>query len=355
MLSFESLYQDGFLLKANARKYKNYTKKRLAKKEEKIKESLNVVLKNIENEGTDFLNTEELKLKGELIKIEELKKELNERIKVRSEKDFQSIKKLREENMTINYTDKDAELNRMKDNSFANAYLKVTAIDPKTDIIVASSVDGYYDEPHKLIPQILEANKNCEGLGEYSKSCADSAFITMGNCVQSESRNIELIGPTKQHENMVRNPEKQKEVTSFYYDENTNCVVCSEGKILKYCKRYHDWKRGTIISTYRNKKGRKDCNKKDKCTKGEYRVVTIDSRLPVQNRALARYKSEEGKELYKKRSHASEVFQGDLKQNGKFLQLFRRGIDKVRIDSKFHDITWNLRRIFASCGNNLVF
>jgi len=92
LLSFESLYQDGFLLKANARKYKNYTKKRLAKKEEKIKESLNVVLKNIENEGTDFLNTEELKLKGELIKIEELKKELNERIKVRSEKDFQSKK-----------------------------------------------------------------------------------------------------------------------------------------------------------------------------------------------------------------------------------------------------------------------
>jgi transposase len=355
LLSFESLYQDGFLLKANASRYKNYTKKRLAKKEEKIKEALNGILKNIEKDGVDFLNTEELKLRSELIKIEELKKELNERVKMRSEKDFPSIKKQREENMTINYTDKDCELNRMKDDSFANSYLKVTAIDPKADIIVASSVDGHYDEPHKLLPLILEANKNCESAGKYNKSCADSAFITMGNCIQAESHNIELIGPTKQHENTVRNPEKQKESTGFEYDEKTNCVRCSEGKTLKYCKRYYDWKRGTVISTYRNKKECKNCNKKGKCTKSEYRVVTIDSRFPAQNRALERYKSDEGAALYKKRSHVGETFQGDLKQNGKFLQLFRRGIEKVKIDSKLHDISWNLRRIFAVCGNNLIF
>ena len=51
----------------------------------------------------------------------------------------------------------------------------------------------------------------------------------------------------------------------------------------------------------------------------------------------------------------SNVFQGDLKQNGKFIQLFRRGINKVSLDSTLHDISWNLRRIFNASGDKIVF
>jgi len=353
LISFESLYQDGFFIKANASKSRNYNKKRLETRKKKLEKALNELLDCIGDNHDEVLGNESMRLKGELEKINDLKNELNERIKVRSQKDCPSEIKTREETMTINYTDKDSELNKMKDDSYANAYQKVTAVDPKSDIIVSSSISGHCDEPHKLIPLILEANDNCKGLGEYDKSCADSAFITMGNCVQAEARDIELIGPTKQHENIVRNPEKHKDVTSFEYDEQNDCVKCSNGQILDYHEKYHDYRRGSAVLSYWNKEACKKCSMKDKCTSGEYRVVKIDSRFPAQKRALDRYKSEEGGRLYKKRSHSGEVVQGDLKQNGKYMQLLRRGIEKVKVDSMLHDISWNLRRIFSSCENNL--
>lgn len=354
LLSFESLYQDGFFIKANASKSKNYTKKRLDTKREKLEKNLNVILENIKGDHDDFLNKEAIKIKEEIEKINDLQNELNERIKIRSQKDSPVEIKIREETMTINYTDKDSEFNKMKNDSFANSYLKVTAVDPHADIIVASSISGYYDEPHKMIPLILDANDNCKGLGTYVKSCADAAFITMGNCVQAESRDIELIGPTKQYENIVRNPEKNKDSIRFEYDDGNDIVKCSEGKVLKRRETYHNPKRGSIICSYYDKDVCSGCSKKDKCTKGEFRKIKIDSRCSAQKRALERYKSDEGKKLYKKRSHSGEVVQGDLKQNGKFIELLRRGIENVEVESILLDISWNLRRIFASCMNSLV-
>jgi len=355
LLSFGNLYHDGFLMKANANISKNYTKKRLQKKEEKIKSSLNEILSKIEKGEENFIINEVAQLKGELEKIGQLKTELENRIKIYSEKDCTSEKAKREENAQINYTDKDAELMKMKDDSFANGYLKVTSIDPKADIVVSSGITGHYDEPHQLPNLIKEANANCEGKGDYKKSFADAGFITMGNAVQTEAMGIELIGPTKQHENEVRNPEKYKEKITFKYNESQNCVECSEGTVLKYYEKYYDHKRGAAVSSYINKEACTNCEKRTSCTKSKYREAKIDSRFPVQMRCLERYKSEEGKELYKKRSHCGETFQGDLKQNGKFIQLFRRGIDKVKVDSMMHDITWNLRRIFKSAGKDLVF
>lgn len=355
LLSFENLYHDGFLMKANASKKKNYTKKRLEKKEEKIRSSLSEILSQIETDVDGVVPKEAIRLKKELKKIEELKKELNDKINIYSQKDCPSEKEKREKNTQINSTDKDAELMRQKDNSYANSYLKTTALDSKADILVSSCISGHYDEPHHLPKLIKEANKNCEGMGEYNKSFADSGFITHGNAVQTEAMGIELIGPTKQHENDVRNPEKTKGKITFNYNESKNCVSCSEGKTLHYFEKYHDPKKGTIISSYRNIEACKSCSKRKNCTKSEYREVKIDSRLPAQMRCLDRYKSEEGQELYKKRSHCAETFQGDLKQNGKFIQLFRRGNEKVQVDSIMHDIIWNLRRIFNSVEKEVVF
>ena len=46
--------------------------------------------------------------------------------------------------------------------------------------------------------------------------------------------------------------------------------------------------------------------------------------------------------------HVAEIFQADQKQNGKFTQVLRRGLEKVKTELMLHDITWNLRRIFQS-------
>jgi hypothetical protein len=83
------------------------------------------------------------------------------------------------------------------------------------------------------------------------------------------------------------------------------------------------------------------------CTnsKGSYRKVKMDGRAESQQKVLERLKSDAGQEIYKKRMHAAEVYQADCKNNGKMTRFLRRGIDKIRIDCIFNDISWNLRRI----------
>lgn len=355
LLNFKALYQDGFFLKANASKSKNYNRKRLATRKEKLQENLKNLLSNLKDEKNEDINNQKKKLTLELDKIDELTVELNERIKIRSEKDSPSEKKKREEKSTINYTDKDSELNKMKDDSYANAYLKVTAIDSKADIIISSTVDGFCNEPQKTIPLVDESNKSVKGIGEYKKVCADAAFITMENCAKLEQDGISMIGPTKQYENETRHPDKYMIKPTFEYNEKKDCVKCSGGKILKHVETWNDKKEGKTVKVFANKEACKKCMKLKECTKSEYRKIKIDIRFPAQIRALERYKSKKGKVLYKKRAHVAETMQGDLKQNGKFQQLLRRGKDKATVDSRLHDITWNLRRIFNTCESKLAF
>lgn len=243
----------------------------------------------------------------------------------------------------------------MKKGGYENAYTKINAVDGKADIIVASDVDGHYDESHKMRKLTKEANKNVEGQGEYNQVCADSNFNTMGGCVSLEAEGMELISPTKQHESKRKNPEKYKNKITFEYQEKSNCVICSEGNKLFFNGQSAKVKYGSRMLKFNNPTACKKCKRKKECTSVKYRTVNIDARSPAQQRAYERYKSEEGQKLYKKRMHTGEVFQGDLKQNGTFIQLLRRGIKKTKVDLMLHDIVWNLRRIINTTEGKIVW
>ena len=179
LLNFEAIFQDGFFIKANASKKKNRKMKSLDKREERILEELRkimAVLKEKEEDKETRKSREELVSK--LDKISELRKELNEKIKKRS--NTKRKDKIKEEEISINETDKDSSLMKMKDKSYSNAYLKVAATDSKADIIVGSRLEGYCDESHNAVKLFNDVNQNCNDLGAYDTVCYDSGFNTMG-------------------------------------------------------------------------------------------------------------------------------------------------------------------------------
>ncbi|MCK4908141.1 MAG: transposase [Spirochaetes bacterium] len=359
LLNFEALFQDGFFMKANASKEKNRTLKGLEKRKEKFHEILEELLSKLKDEelteNQEKLNLKKMKVEKEIEKIDHLKEVLNNRIKAYSQKDCPSEIEDRKKKTCVNLTDKDAELGRNKNHGFDNMYTKVTAIDSEADILVASHVSGHNDEPHIMFPLMKKANVNCSG--EYTKGVADAGFNTKGTSVQFEAHGWELIAPTKQHENETRNKDKYRNAIKFEYDELAHCVNCSEGKSLDQFEKYYDSRHGTMMYTFFNKKACAGCKRIDECTRSKkgFKKIKIDSRTSSQQRVLNQYLSESGKKIYKKRSHVAETFQGDLKKNGNFHQLLRRSIDKVRIDSQFHDIVWNLRRIFNSTKGRIVW
>ena len=359
LLSFESLYQDGFFIKANASKEKNYTLERLDKKENRIREALdNIFAKLKEDEIAPETIKEKENLEKKLKKISELKVELNQKIKNRLEGKRPDKIKDKLDKMTINSTDEDSNVMKMKDGSYANAYLKINAVDSKADIVVGSSVHGHFDESHNAVKLFKEANKNCSKTGEQYKSvCFDSGFNTLGSCVSFEAMGVEVISPTKQYENETRYPEKHEGKITYQYDDKKHCVICSEGAILTEQSRYESENKGTVFYKFWNKEKCKCCDRRPECTKNKkgYFEALVDARQPYQQRVLDRYKSKKGQELYKKRMHTAETYQGDLKQNGKFERFYKRGMPKVYLESILQDVVWNLRRIFNATGYEIVW
>lgn len=356
LLDFDALYQDGFLIKANASKKKNRTLKSLNEREAKISKGLYVAIEKLQdNEEDKELKKDKGDLENKLKKISELKDELNNRINKRLE--GKRPDKVDKDKASINLTDKDSSLMKMKNKSHSNAYLQINATDSKADIIIGSVVEGHYDESHNAVRLFNESNQNCKNIGKYEKVCFDSGFNTLGTCVGFESLEVEVIAPTKEYENETRNPDDHKDKIKFDYDEKKQEVICSEGTVLYKKSHYLDERRGILFYIFNNIEACKRCRRIKECTtsKEGYRKVKIDSRSPVQKRALEIYKSKEGQKIYKKRSHAAETHQGDLIHNGKFDRFLRRGIGKVRIESQLNNIVWNLRRIFNTTGRNIIW
>jgi transposase len=354
LLDFGTLYQDGFLIKANASKQKSYTRKSLNHREKKLHAALEEVMEKLKNaEEDDDVNQRKKDVEKKLSTIKRLQEELNEEIQKRL--NGKRDDKVDEEKVSINTTDRDSSLMRMKDSSYANAYLKITAVDSKADIVISSVVEGYFDESHRAVQLFRQSNKNCERLGVYDSVCFDSGFNTMGTCSWFEVLGVTVIAPTKDYENKRRNPDTT--VVTFEYDEKSHTVRCSEGAVLYEEKRYVDPKKGTRLFHFGNKGACGTCSRLKECTTSSrgYRSVTVDSRHVIQKRALEKYKSETGQEIYAKRLHAAETFQGDLKNNGKFDRFYRRRKETVRTESILQDIVWNLRRIFNSKSTEILW
>jgi len=358
LLNFEGLYQDGFYMRANASKKRSYNLEGLNKREKKLSGALEAVLKQLQsNEEDETLRETRTRVEKDLAKISSLKEQLNTKIQKRTQDMLPSKAASKAEKLTINSTDNDSDLMRQKDESVVNSYLKVCALDAKADIVVGSKTSGHHDEAHMALGLFKGVQDNLQGMGIYDKVIADAGFTTLENCEAFEKENVQLIGPTRAYEHQVRAPEIEKPAATFTYDETNHIVHCSTGTVLHEEEKYHDKYRKTTIYVFSNREACQRCPLLAKCTdsKQGYRRVRIDQRLPAQQRTVEQYQSTEGKRLYKKRSHTAETYQGDLKQNGKFIQLFRRGLRKVMVDSILQDIVWNLRRIFNATQGEIAW
>ena len=356
LLDFSALYEDGFQIKANASIKRSYQLDGLDKKEQKLSDNLAIVLAKLQQpEEDESAKTERQKVQDGLSKIASLREELQKRIAQRTEGKAPWKAKRATKNLRINMTDPDAEIMKQKDGSHAVSYLRETAVDSRADIIIGSEISGHYNEIQLSLPLAKQANQNCEDAGcskTYTTIVADSGFISMENCEAFEQAQLVLIGPTQALEHQNREPSPDR--ITFSYNESDNMVTCSEGQNL-YCQ-YPSSEKGAF-SRFSNQQACKQCARVRDCTNSirGYRTVKLNSHYRVQQRTLKRYLSKEGQLLYGKRSHSGETYQGDLKNNGRFIRFLRRGIKKAKVDAQLQDIVWNLRRIINLKGPGIIW
>lgn len=359
LLNFSALYEDGFKIKADASMKRSRTLNGLSKEEKKLSDNLGVVLAKLQLAEDDETAIEERKnTQCALKKIASLREELQRRISERSEGKPDAVAKDIEKKARINLTDSDAEIMKQKDRSNAVSYLKETAIDSKADIVLGSAISGHDNENQLSLPLVLQANQNCKDAGcdkTYDTAVADSGFTTAKNCADFEEQKITLIGPTQDYAHQLRTHDFQQ--VTLRYNEKDNSISCSEGATLPWNSSYFSKGEQVTKNIFSNPKACAECARLKDCTKSKdgYRTVKLNEFYAAQQRVLDRYLSENGQQLYQKRSHSAETYQGDLKQNGRFNHFLRRGLKKVKVDSVFHDIVWNLRRIFNTKGQAIVW
>ncbi len=87
------------------------------------------------------------------------------------------------------------------------------------------------------------------------------------------------------------------------------------------------------------------CSRKEKCTKAEYRTISLDPREYLFEKMRVRLDTKEGKKKYGKRKYLVEPVFGDMKYNRNMRQLLLRGKLKAKGEFMIMCIAHNLKKI----------
>jgi hypothetical protein len=137
--------------------------------------------------------------------------------------------------------------------------------------------------------------------------------------------------------------EKRYHKSNFQYDQMRDVYICPEGR---YLKRYQEMKRRgkPPFIIYRGKSC-KGCAVKEECTTGPARRITRDGRESLVETMREKLRSEEGREIYKKRLYTAEPVLGNMKWNRRRIMMSLRGLEKVRGEFSLMCLVHNIKKI----------
>jgi hypothetical protein len=103
---------------------------------------------------------------------------------------------------------------------------------------------------------------------------------------------------------------------------------------------------GRSYGRYTNPEACKNCPQRTQCTKAPCRVLLRDDNEIVRERMRDKLEEKDNKELYKLRAHSAESPYGCIKKNWKFINLIRRGQEKVSMECALLFMLHNILKIF---------
>lgn len=250
-------------------------------------------------------------------------------------------------------TDTDATFMRMKDDHMRNGQLKPgynVQIGTENGFVTAYELFPNPSDMRTLVPFLETYARQYSTVPQHL--IADKGYASIENYEYLESRNI--AGYIKyahwDQEKKVRSPKHRYASWRFRYDKEKDEFTCPEGKILPFVShsvriRFDGSKEPT--KRYRCQ----DCTLcpvRLKCTEAEFRTIEFNYRRhELQQKARERLKTEEGTNLYRKRSSEVETVFGQVKGNWGFRRFTMGGKQKVACEWGIHMIAYNLKNLVA--------
>jgi len=243
----------------------------------------------------------------------------------------------------VNVTDPESRLMQDSRRAIQPSYNGQIAVDEKEQVIVAADITQDTTDHHQLTRMVEAVEQNLGTLPQ--EASADAGYSSYENLEYTQQRGLDAYIPDDFFVVLEKKDESEKRYhkSNFQYDQMRDMYICPEGQNLK---RYQEMKRKgkPPFIIYRGKFC-KGCAVKEECTKGPARRITRDGRESLMEAMREKLRSEEGREIYKKRLYTVEPVIGNMKWNRRRIMMSLRGLEKVRGEFSLMCLVHNVKKI----------
>jgi transposase len=249
-------------------------------------------------------------------------------------------------------SDPEARVMKQAEGGSAPSYNVQVSTDASHSLIVGIDVTQSGADYQQLTPAMERLEQTLERLPE--QVVVDGGYISSRNIVGMANRGIDLVGPEPRSKSAEANRRKsykhrgvspEYESSKFIYDEATKTYVCPQGKRLRYDAKYEY--KGTM--RYRYKASEQDCQTcpaKAMCCPRTRRGRSIErlESLPEISAFRKKMQTDEAKAIYRTRSQVAEFPNLWIKAKLGLRQFSVRGVAKVRSESLWAALTYNIQQ-----------
>lgn len=328
------LFLDGSKIRGNASINASYSKKALLKKLKEIDARIDQLLdecETVDNQETGEPN----KVSKDLKTAEKRRAKIEEALK-RFDKTTKN---------KVNTTDPDA-VNFKSRQGYHSGYNGQVTTDEKHGLAVSCDVVSDNTDLNHFTEQINQANEN---LGKNCKTAVADAGYSSLNDIKDMDENIDVIVPNCEQASGKEPAPFDKD--KFIYDEEKDCYICPEGKILKYSS----YKQGKHSKTYRinSRVICRNCPHFGKCTKCVTgRGIARSDYEELKQKLQRRYEENDAREIYARRQYKIEKVFGHIKRNLNGGHFLMRGIENVKAEFSLLLSCFNITRLINIFGGS---
>ncbi len=249
-------------------------------------------------------------------------------------------------------TDPEATFMRMKEDHMRNGQLKPgynVQVGTENGFVVSYQLYSNPTDTRTLLPHLEKYKKSYGRLPE--SVIADKGYGSYENYRDLECCDVvSLIKyPHWELEKKKRSKKYRFRTWQFAYDEERDELTCPEGQRLTFVKESYrcNWSKSEKLSTrlYRCSDC-PQCPHQKSCTKREYRTIEINpERIRLYRKARDRLKTQEGRDLYRRRGTEVETVFGQIKGNQGFRRFTTWGKQVTGCEWGIHMIGYNLKNI----------
>ncbi len=280
--------------------------------------------------------------KGSMVKAEE---ELRDKQKLQH-KIQGLLQKMKQEGLDkINGTDTDCVKFNGRQGSHVGYSAHIT-VDEKDGLIVCADVVNESNDSNQFSNQIEQAvetlQKPCQ------TAVADAGYSNIEDIKKTTDKVIDVIVPS-QRQSLHKSEEKPFGKYKFRYDSENNQYICPEGNKLRYS--HYSEKKGHYL--YRMEKAFLclACPHFGVCTKANRgRTIIRLKEEELREYLEARYVSEEGQAIYRKRKEKAELPFGHIKRNLNCGAFLVRGLSAVKAEFSILTSCFNIARMITLLG-----